>query len=292
MLLFFFDIVCMNHAFSLATTLTISSLLLASGCASSQERAQACDSHEAQPISASASAPIAESESQSFAPEFAPVDPDVELVIGNIFADEFIPHYPDPIASYTIEEIQAELEAMFDLDQSVVSNTVYPSSQVPTSASTIRAIDIAQSDRLKEIVEHIGWPTRESVGLKATQAAYMVIQHAGHDAEFQNQSLAMMIDLVEDGELPASYVALLTDRIRVFQDQPQVFGTQMAMASNEYGVMVPTPTVPIEDPEHLDSRRKLMGMPPHQEFVSAIAVAYQASLVDPGTAFAEVMTDD
>ena len=285
---FFFDIVCMNHAFALTTTLTISSLLLASGCASSQERAQACDSHEAQPISAPISVSVAESESQ----DFAPVDPDVELVIGNIFADEFIPHYPDPIASYTIEEIQAELEAMFDLDQSVVSNTIYPSSQVPTSASTIRAIDIAHSDRLKEIVEHIGWPTRETVGLKATQAAYMVIQHAGHDAEFQNQSLAMMIDLVEDGELPASYVALLTDRIRVFQDQPQVFGTQMAMAANKYGVMVPTPTVPIEDPEHLDARRKLMGMPAHQEFISAIAVAYQASLVDPGTAFAEVITDD
>ena len=275
----------MNHTLATAASLSIASLVLACGCASSPSRSQGDNTLQSNDHQ---STPIAQCETQ----DFAHADPDIELIIGNIFADEFIPRYYDPITTYTMGEIQVELEAMYDLDQRVVGQSLNPSTEVPTAESTIRAIDIAQSDRLKEIVEHIGWPTRELVGLKATQAAYMVIQHAGHDNEFQNRCLALMIDLVEQGELPASYVALLTDRIRVFQGKAQVFGTQMAMSPNEFGVMVPTPTVAIEDPEHLDDRRKLMGMPPHSEFAGAISIAYQASLVDPGTAFAEVQSDE
>lgn len=295
---FFFDSKGMNHALVTTASLSIVSLVLACGCASSPSRSDNthADEHESHAQthhvwiegSTSISSDGSSDASSNEVYDFVLPDTETELIIGTIFADEFIPHYHAPITGYTIEEIQAELEEMYDLDQELVKNTVHPFSEVHTAPSTIRAIDQAHSDRLKEIVAHIGWPTRDLVGLKATQAAYMVIQHAGHDNDFQNQCLAMMVDLVEQGELPASYVALLTDRIRVFQELPQVFGTQMAMTPNEFGVMSPTPTVPIEDPEHLDDRRKLMGMPPHSEFVGAIEVAYQASLVDPGTAFAEV----
>ncbi|MCR9076832.1 MAG: hypothetical protein NXI07_12415, partial [bacterium] len=86
-------------------------------------------------------------------------------------------------------------------------------------------------------------------------------------------------------------VALLTDRIRVFSDQPQVFGTQMKMSRNELGVMIPSPTVPIEDPVNLNDRRALMGMVPHEQFVEAIQIAYQASVSEPNSAFASVNTD-
>ncbi len=180
---------------------------------------------------------------------------------------------------------------MYDLDQLLVSAPENSELDGTTTASTIKRIDQVHNDRLKEIVDHIGWPTRDLVGLKATQAAYMVIQHSSNDIAFQNRCLELMVDLVAQGELPASYVALLTDRIRVFQDQPQVFGTQMEMAMNEFGVMTPTPTVPIEDPEHLDDRRKLMGMPSHLQFTHAIELAYQASQVEPNSAFATVPTD-
>ncbi len=279
----------MNHVLA-ATSLSIASLLLVSGCASSQSRAYADTST---PQSTLENPPP--SDQQTYAPSpsaQASGHASDELVIGTALEEDFIPHYQTPIAQYTLDEIRAELEAMHDLDRQLVGDSLSPSTDARTTATTIRAIDRVHADRLKEIVDHIGWPTREMVGLKATQAAYMVIQHAGHDNDFQNRCLALMVDLVEQGELPASYVALLTDRIRVFQDQPQVFGTQMSMAPNEHGVMVPTPTVPIEDPEHLDDRRKLMGMPPHREFVSAIAIAYQAMQSDAGSAYATVPTSD
>ena len=201
-----------------------------------------------------------------------------------------VPSYIQPAEELSIEQIRAEREAMCDHDRQLVSAT-YAEEHEAEAIQTVQAIDIAHADRLKEIVNCIGWPTRELVGLKATQAAYMVIQHAGHDVDFQNECLSMMVDLVEQRQLPASYVALLTDRIRVFSDQPQVFGTQMRMARNEQGIMVPTPTVPIEDPQNLDERRALMGMVAHSEFIEAIQLAYEASLTEPNSAFASAPTD-
>jgi len=260
------------------------------GCASSSQRSESPSLNQEHAQVDAAQYDCSESSAQ---PDLcASVSPlSDEFVIGEIVDDSSVPVYPDSITHYSIDEIRLELEAMYALDRELLSSAS-SLSNTGLQAPTIRAIDIAQGDRLKEIVTHIGWPTRDLVGLQATQGAYMVIQHAGHDIEFQNTCLAMMVDLVEQGELPASYIALLTDRIRVFQDQPQVFGTQMQMALNEHGVMVPTPSVPIEAPEHLDDRRALMGMPPHQAFVRSIEIAYKASLVDVGSAFAEVPTGD
>lgn len=256
-------------------------VLALAGCASSSTRQHASSSSdgrvESPPVEVVHSSVIAKPAARG------------EFVLGESFDADSVPQYYVPVNQYTLDQIRVELEAMFEEDRELVQ-AAYSDHRDNTTITTIQAIDRAHSERLKEIVDYIGWPTRELVGLKATQAAYMVIQHAGHDVAFQNRCLALMVDLVKDGELPASYLALLTDRIRVFQNQPQVFGTQMTMARDEMGVMVPTPTVPIEDPAHLNDRRALMGMAPHEQFVEAIHIAYEASLYDPTSAFAEVPT--
>ncbi len=251
-----------------------------------------CADNTRQGSSASAQSPLAAEPAAETSQNY-PAKParSGELVLGKSFDADAVPRYHEPVSRYTLEQIRFELEAMFDEDSTLV-RAAYGEQPDADTVHTIQAIDQAHSDRLKEIVDHIGWPTRDLVGLKATQAAYMVIQHAGHDIEFQNRCLALMVDLVKQGELPASYLALLTDRIRVFQNQPQVFGTQMTMARNDMGVMVPTPTVPIEDPAHLNDRRALMGMAPHDQFVEAIQIAYEASIYDPNSALAEVSISD
>lgn len=262
----------------LALTITPLVLLALVGCASSNAR---------QSAKASDPAPVGQQERTPSKVVVASPADESEYVLGDRYDHEALPSYEVPVQSLSIEEVRAELEAMYEHDRELVSAS-YSDPQDTEAIRTVKAIDMAHAERLKAIVEQHGWPTREMVGLKATQAAYMVIQHAGHDVEFQNDCLAMMVDLVRAGELPASYVALLTDRIRVFSDQPQVFGTQMSMARNDLGVMVPTPTVPIEDPKNLDERRALMGMAPHESFVQAIQVAYEASISEPNTAFASV----
>lgn len=264
----------------LAITFTTALLLQLVGCASSSNR-QSFESDSNAPVDhVSPAEPVVAA---------SPSD-DSEFVLGSTFDHEALPVYSVPVSSLSVDEIRAELEAMYEHDRELVRAS-YADEQDPEAIRTVQAIDQAHADRLKEIVDQIGWPTRDLVGLKATQAAYMVIQHAGHDVDFQNSCLTMMVDLVKQGELPASYIALLTDRIRVFSDQPQVFGTQMKMSRNELGVMIPVPTVPIEDPANLNDRRALMGMVPHEQFVEAIQIAYQASVSEPNSAFASVSTD-
>lgn len=269
----------MNRTTTRTTALFASPLLLLTlvGCASSAHRAGLRDETRSPAVS--------EATGKAGAVYSARPAGHDEFVLGERFDGDAVPYYHEPANRLSLDEIRLELEAMFDEDRELV-HAAYTNPSDARTVSTIREIDTAHAKRLKEIVEHIGWPTRDLVGLKATQAAYMVIQHAGHDIAFQNRCLELMVDLVESGELPASYLALLTDRIRVFQDKPQVFGTQMTMARNELGMMVPTPTVPIEDPANLDDRRALMGMAPHEQFVEAIRIAYEASQHEPGTAFA------
>lgn len=265
---------------SLSLSLTPALLLLLVGCAdNSRKHAQADSAIEPAPAHLYQPSPTAAKPAQHD-----------EFVLGESFDQDAVPSYYEPVSRLSIEQIRAELESMYDQDGTLVRAT-FDHENEPEVSSTVRAIDQAHSDRLKEIVEHIGWPTRDLVGMKATQAAYMVIQHAGHDVEFQNKCLGMIVDLVAQGELPASYVALLTDRIRVFSNQPQVFGTQMTMRRNESGLLVPAPSVPIEDPAHLNDRRALMGMVPHEQFVEAIQLAYEASLSEPNSAFASMEAD-
>ncbi len=256
-------------------------LLTLVGCASSAERS--ADRSDQ-------SGSVTQSESNPDQVVVGTPDDEREFVLGDSYDHEAVPSYLSDAESLNLDDIRAELEAMYEYDRELVSAS-YDSEKDPEVLETVQAIDRAHAERLKEIVACIGWPTRELVGLKATQAAYMVIQHAGHDVEFQNECLERMVDLVAQGKLPASYVALLTDRIRVFSDQPQVFGTQMRLARNELGIMVPTPTVPIEDPAHLNDRRALMGMVSHEQFVEAIQIAYEASITEPNSAFASVETD-
>ena len=269
-----------RNARSLSLSLTPALLLLLAGCADNSRRhAEADNAIEPAPAHIYQSSPKAAKPAQHD-----------EFVLGESFDQDAVPSYYEPVSRLSIEQIRAELESMYDQDGTLVRATFDDEAQ-PEVSSTVRAIDQAHSNRLKEIVEHIGWPTRDLVGMKATQAAYMVIQHAGHDVEFQNKCLGMIVDLVAQGELPASYVALLTDRIRVFSNQPQVFGTQMTMRRNESGLLVPSPSVPIEDPTHLNDRRALMGMVPHEQFVEAIQLAYEASLSEPNSAFASMEAD-
>lgn len=273
----------MNRTTTRTTALFASPLLLLTlvGCANSARRAEAPSDTQAPAVS--------EATGNAGAVYSARPAGHDEFVLGKRFDGNAVPYYHEPANRLSLDEIRLELEAMFDEDRELV-HAAYSEHLDDTTITTIREIDRAHAERLKEIVEHIGWPTRDLVGLKATQAAYMVLQHAGHDVEFQNRCLTLMVDQVKQGKLPASYLALLTDRIRVFQDKPQVFGTQMTMARNAMGIMVPTPTVPIEDPDHLNDRRALMGMARHEQFVEAIQVAYEASRHDANSAFAEVPT--
>jgi hypothetical protein len=127
--------------------------------------------------------------------------------------------------------------------------------------------EAARTTRIREIVAAHGWPGRTLVGDDGASAAWLLVQHADDDPEFQDRALELMRAAVEAGEADAGELAYLTDRVRVAQSRPQVYGTQFGRTGPH----------PIEDPDALDERRAAVGLEPFGDYAARFPTARRAS---------------
>jgi hypothetical protein len=127
--------------------------------------------------------------------------------------------------------------------------------------------EAARTVRIREIVVAHGWPGRALVGDDGASAAWLLVQHADDDPEFQDRALELMGEAVDAAEADPGELAYLTDRVRVAQGKPQVYGTQFG----------PTGPHPIEHPDTLDERRKSLGLEPFDDYAARFPTARRAS---------------
>ena len=118
--------------------------------------------------------------------------------------------------------------------------------------------DRANRSRLREIIKDLGWPTLPMVGKTAAQGAWLIVQHADDEPDFQKQILSLITPLAESGLVPKEHVAYLHDRV----NKPQRYGTQGACVGQ--GKWQPRE---IEEPALVDERRKAMGMQSLSEYI-------------------------
>jgi hypothetical protein len=119
----------------------------------------------------------------------------------------------------------------------------------------MREVHERNATRLKAIIAEHGWPGRLLVGADGSHAAWRIIQHAIGDPPFQRSCLVAIEKSVATGDAPLAQLAFLLDRVRYFEGNPQVYGTQFDWDEN--GELNPWP---IEDPEHVDERRQRAGL--------------------------------
>ncbi|MBD1852989.1 hypothetical protein H6F87_23890 [Cyanobacteria bacterium FACHB-502] len=124
-------------------------------------------------------------------------------------------------------------------------------------------VDICNTQRLKQIIREIGWPSISKVGREAANYAWLLAQHADHDVAFQRDCLHLMQQSMND--VDATTVAYLEDRVRVNEGRPQLYGTQYY--EDEQGVFGPKP---IEQPDEVDERRKAVGLEPLAQYDRAM----------------------
>ncbi len=122
-------------------------------------------------------------------------------------------------------------------------------------------IDVANTDRLREIVSEHGWPGRSLVGDEGAHHAWLIAQHADRQLDFQREALELLADAVRRGDAAQRDLAYLTDRVRMNEGREQVYGTQIADVEDGNGV-----PWPVEDPTNLDARRAALGLPPFEEY--------------------------
>lgn len=137
-------------------------------------------------------------------------------------------------------------------------------------AARMAAIDSANTTWLKAVVARRGWPGRSAVGPEASNAAFLIVQHAVQDSAFQAQALSLMERGVAKGEVRGADVAMLADRVAVHRGQPQRYGTQAKLLEGRLVLD------PIADSAHVDERRAALGMPPLREYVRLLDSMYTA----------------
>lgn len=115
---------------------------------------------------------------------------------------------------------------------------------------------------MKKIIHQHGWPDQTLVGEDGEEAAWLLVQHADHDNDFQKHCIPLLTQSVEEGEASPSHLAYLIDRVRVHREgKCQLYGTQFS--KHEDGEIKP---FPICEEENLNKRRKEMGMGPYKKY--------------------------
>lgn len=159
-----------------------------------------------------------------------------------------------------IDEIRRELVAMATEDRRVRAELAAAGTLYDGYHPRMEEVHRRNAARLAEIVGAVGWPGRSLVGEEASAAAWLVLQHAIGDPPLQRRGLVWLREAASRGDVPLVEVAMLEDRVRVFEGKPQRYGAQLD--TDEQGSLVPFPT---EGETGVDERRAGVGLPPLTE---------------------------
>jgi hypothetical protein len=151
------------------------------------------------------------------------------------------PKKDDKLREELLRRMQADQEAR----KPFLSNSAF---------KRLKEIDHDNAERMKEIIKQIGWPGNSLVGKDGANAAWLLVQHADHDPQFQKRCLELLQAAVKKGEATGQELAYLTDRVRVGEKKKQFYGTQFRLVK---GKLEP---LPIEDEANVDKRRKEVGL--------------------------------
>lgn len=148
-------------------------------------------------------------------------------------------------------QVRAELAAAGELDEGY-----HP---------RMRAVHETNADQLSAIIAEHGWPVSRLVGADAARSAFLVLQHAISRPKFMRAGLQLLRERAAAGDGPWVEVAMLTDRILVFEGKPQLYGTQFDW--DDHGEMSPYPIV---DCAEADRLRHAAGMETLAENIARI----------------------
>ncbi len=108
---------------------------------------------------------------------------------------------------------------------------------------------------LNGIIDEIGYPTIDKVGKKANDATWLIIQHSIGQPDFMKKCAKLIEKAVNENKANPLNLAYLSDRIAVFQNEKQLYGTQFDWDKN--GKMSPQP---YDDLSKVNKRRKSIGL--------------------------------
>ena len=135
------------------------------------------------------------------------------------------------------------------------------------AGTKIGEIDKKSLAYMKTLLSHIDWVDAETYGEYPSFFAWLLVQHADGDPEFQKMVLSRLRPYLKNGEVSRSDYAYLADRVAVNTGSPQIYGTQ----STGNCVKGIPEMRPISNPDGLDIRRKEMELGAHASYLKQLA---------------------
>ena len=129
--------------------------------------------------------------------------------------------------------------------------------RVPASEAMWREIgaqDAQDQAALVALLPAEGWFTSDRVGAEAASAAWSVVQHATENLGLMQAVLERMTPAVGAGLVAADDYGKLFDRVAMLRGEPQTYGTQFKCVDHAWR------RYPMLDPEHVEERRRALGM--------------------------------
>jgi hypothetical protein len=127
----------------------------------------------------------------------------------------------------------------------------------------LRETDAQLTSELKQIVATKGWPTISLVGIEASNAAMLILNHTA-DHGWQQQLLPQLEQLADSGKIDSSGLALVVDRELVAEGKPQRYGSQFKNVNGHLAMYA------VEDPGGLDSLRTRAMLPPIEVYKQSL----------------------
>lgn len=146
-------------------------------------------------------------------------------------------------------------------DQSIRIYMLYDKS--PKVLADAKKISEENTRLIKKIVKEMRFPGISEIGHSASDAAFILVQHADRDTMLQKTVLLRMKELIKLNNVNPEHYGYLLDRTLVNANKPQVYGTQFKDLKNKV-------LYPIEDSINVDKRRKEIGMPSLSTYVNSI----------------------
>ncbi|MFE6282125.1 DUF6624 domain-containing protein [Streptomyces sp. NPDC057877] len=163
------------------------------------------------------------------------------------------------MASGLASALASELTRRADEDRELMRQA--EASPLPALRRRIAQCHRDNAEALATIVRRHGWPTADVVGPHASTAALMILLHAPGPG-FRRSCRDLIARATADGRCPAIHLAYVADHCAVEQGQPQSYGTRIDPRTLR--------PYPLDDPDHVDERRRDVGLGPLQEHVRAL----------------------
>ena len=159
--------------------------------------------------------------------------------------------------------------------QEEILSEIYKLDQKMRSGNNIfdPEIDTQNLITIKNLIKKCGMPTLEEVNSKQMSAIWLVFQHADND--IRKEYFPLLKQAAKNGDIKKSAMALMEDRILMYDGKPQVYGSQVIKDNKTDKWKLYN----LENKETVDRRRKEVGLNPLSEYLKRWDIEFKVKQV-------------